>query len=568
MKKQIIHCIFLIVLMFSSYIHSKKQQSIPERKIVVVIPSYNNALDVTRECLKSVLMQEYSNFQIVFSDDCSPQPDVEKIHRKLIAELDVHKRVTYRRNASRCGPIGNQWHAFHSINPDNIMDNREIIIVNVDGDDFLLCKDALQLVNRMHHDGAWVTYGQFSLYPPKRSDKNDCHQIPRDIIATNKWRSVPGGLATSHLRTYRLSLLKDLPLESYLYKGIFYPAAGDTSLMWSLCEKAGFHTKYNSKAVYGYRSTNQNETKIYARKLAEYVAYARAQMPFQPLKELPIQLPADQYQTDLIIFSFKRPLQLYALLESLEEYVDGLSNIFVIYRADDQRYEEAYNKVKADFGSVHFIRQSVDHPEQDFKHIVVSLLENSPSDYIMFATDDDLVKDYISIQQCTRCLQKTHAYGFYLRLGMNIDYFYMLNRPEALPYLIDIDDGIKAWQFECATDEWAYAHTVDMTIYAKEEIKKALYTMNYSNPNTLEDRWAGCVNHLKKRVGLCFDQSKIVNLPLNRVQNVFCNDRHMDMDPEELFELFNKGFKMDRRPFYQWNNRSVHAECQLKFIKR
>ena len=38
-----------------------------------------------------------------------------------------------------------------------------------------------------------------------------------------------------------------------------------------------------------------------------------------------------QAQVDLIIFSYDRPMQLYALLESIETYVRGLENINTIY---------------------------------------------------------------------------------------------------------------------------------------------------------------------------------------------------------------------------------------------
>ena len=41
---------------------------------------------------------------------------------------------------------------------------------------------------------------------------------------------------------------------------------------------------------------------------------------------------------DLVIFSYNRPLQLYALLESITNYVTGLDKIMVIYRSSDARY--------------------------------------------------------------------------------------------------------------------------------------------------------------------------------------------------------------------------------------
>lgn len=62
-------------------------------------------------------------------------------------------------------------------------------------------------------------------------------------------------------------------------------------------------------------------------------------------------------QADLIIFSYQRPLQLYALLESVEQRVRALKNIFVIYRADDAAFQAAYVEVKGTFSNVKFYRQ-------------------------------------------------------------------------------------------------------------------------------------------------------------------------------------------------------------------
>lgn len=155
----------LIMLLLSlNFITIQCKKNIPPKKIVIVIPSYNNPLEFTRECLQSALTQEYSNFEIVFSDDCSPQPNIEEIHKKLIMELDIDHKITYRRNDQRLGPLGNRWNAIHTINPDNIEDNRNIIVVNLDGDDFfyvLMHLLSLMIFMKMHgQHGAAIAYYQ------------------------------------------------------------------------------------------------------------------------------------------------------------------------------------------------------------------------------------------------------------------------------------------------------------------------------------------------------------------------------------------------------------------------
>lgn len=561
-------CSLIITINSTFSLQETFPQKIKERKIVVVIPSYNNPLEITRECLNSVLIQDYQNFEIIFSDDCSPQPIIEQKHKALIKELDKNNKITYQRNHERYGPIGNQWHAFHTINPDNIDDNREIIVATLDGDDLFLDSNVLQIVNELHQK-AWVTYGNFAYYPSMQTDCC-CYEVSKDIIKANRWRKVPG-FPTTHLRTARLSLIKNLPLESFLYNGIFYPAAGDTMIMYALCEQAGNRAIFNPKRVYGYRITEQAENKVMPQIHQDCAQFTRKQKPFEPLKELPFQKPIESYTCDLVIFSYKRPMQLYALLESLQEYVTGLHHITVLYRTDDDRYEQAYSSVKNSFDSVLFIRQS-NKPSKDFQSLFLQCLKKSISEYIMFATDDDIVLTQISIQDCIRALQKTHAYGFYLRLGKNLTRSYMANAHQPLPNFIPIDLSISAWQIDPSHDQrlfdWAYPNTVDMTMYPKNKIVTTLEDLCFNNPTSLEGNWTQLANSESSKIGLCFEQSKIVNIPANRVQDVSLINRNMEHDPQELLELFEQGFKIDRKSFHQWQNCSAHEEYELKFTQR
>ena len=60
----------------------------------------------------------------------------------------------------------------------------------------------------------------------------------------------------------------------------------------------------------------------------------------------PAQRP--ELAADLVIFSYDRPLQLYAFLESVQRYVTGLSKISVICRMSDGQYRQGYEIIQAD----------------------------------------------------------------------------------------------------------------------------------------------------------------------------------------------------------------------------
>lgn len=281
---------------------------------------------------------------------------------------------------------------------------------------------------------------------------------------------------------------------------------------------------------------------------------------------LPFYLVA-QPASDVLIFSYNRPLQLYALLESLKLYVAGMGKIHVIYRASEQQYENAYQEVYNDFPAV-IAKQQGNNPEQDFKQLTLQSFNELQEEYIVFAVDDIVVTGYIDLHECVEQLKQTNAYGFYLRLGKNITYCYAHNKPEQVPPLQQITENVFAWRFNTATYDWGYPNTVDMTVYKKSDIAAALHSLRYSAPNTLEGRWAGTAGSIKNRLGLCYKHSKMVNLPLNKVQTVNKN-RHMNFaTPQELLDIFNSGLKISTADLCYIDNSSPHMEYEPVFIER
>jgi len=270
-------------------------------------------------------------------------------------------------------------------------------------------------------------------------------------------------------------------------------------------------------------------------------------------------------KADLVIFSYNRPLQLYALLESVEKYVKNLSETHIIFRADHD-YLDAYKEVEKRFNHYKFHQQGND-PYSDFKILTLECTFSSPEEYIIYAVDDIVVKDEINILQCTQTLQKTNAYGFYLRLGLNIQESYMMFiNPTPLPEYNLVDNSICIYTFNNSCGDWRYPNTVDMTIYKKEDIKNDLLSINMVNPTTLEYHWHHLSDYNKK--GLFFAESKILNIPLNLCYSQSTN-RNMGLySNQELLTKFKSGLKIDINQFYKINNNSPHMEYVPHFIER
>lgn len=280
-----------------------------------------------------------------------------------------------------------------------------------------------------------------------------------------------------------------------------------------------------------------------------------------------IPLAACAAVADVVIFSYNRPLQLYALLESMEACVDGVGQMHVIYRADTDAFSSAYDDVVADFDYVLFAKQGP-NSKADFKPLTMQATFDSPSDYVIFAVDDIIIKDTIDLSESIELLEREDVYGVYLRLGLHLNYCYPTNSPQEVPPTQCVGDDVYAWAFNQAQGDWGYPNTVDMTLYRKKDIRDDFECLNFSNPNTLEGRWAGMARKIMHRTGLCYALSKMVNLPLNRVQKTYSN-RHMnEYSAQELLVVFNDGKKIDVDQLYRIENSSAHMEYSPTFIDR
>lgn len=268
---------------------------------------------------------------------------------------------------------------------------------------------------------------------------------------------------------------------------------------------------------------------------------------------------------DAVIFSFDRPLQLYALLESIEKYMQGLNEIHVIYRSSAPEYQTAYAKVFARYPQVVQHAQGA-NPKQDFKPLTLQATFDSPAEYVIFAVDDIVVKDAVDLTECTRAMKTHNAYGFFLRLGTHLNYCYPTNRPQAVPPLTQTEPNIMSWQFGQGQHDWGYPNTVDMTIYRKKDIEQAFRQLAFENPNRLEGGWSSGAPQVAHRIGLCYAETRMVNLPLNRVQHTFANRAMNQFAPEDLLKIFNEQKKMDISPLAQIKNNAAHMEYTPTFI--
>ncbi len=539
-------------------------------RVEIVVPTYKNQ-DVCIANLRSLVSQDYPRdlFHITIVDDMSPD-STNYLIKKYIDENNLNKLVKIITNKKRTGALGNFYKVIHDLPGDTV-------VFTVDGDDELNGPNVVKrVIKEYEENNAWVTYGQFKWL--SSGSMGICRDIPDDVKKRNAFRSQ--SWVFSHLRTFKAWLFQQIKFEDLLCPAtldnrssglskseFFYDKAWDLSLMFPMLEMArDGHIRYIPDVLYIYNDMSPlNDHKVDAGRVVALDAYARKRKKYDALSA-PVYIDNVPQNIDLIVYSKDRPLQLLSFLESLGKYATGVNKVFVVYASSDA-YEPGYKEVFEKFNGLTIYRQNNNLHGTDFKQINLDIINQMVSNYVAFAVDDIVVKDRFDFAECAKYLRHTDAYGFYLRLGDHVDYCYTENRYQGVPHLIPVSESMGAWRFSSGQADWNYPNCLDMTVYKKATAISAITNLNYRAPNSMEGTWAGRADHNK--IGLCYYDSKIVNLPLNLVNTEITGNRHMhSYSVAQLYDLFRRGFKMDINKLEKIKNRSAHMEYEPSFIAR
>ncbi len=498
-----------------------------EMAFAFVVYSYKNA-SLCERTLKSIFEQEYDHFRVVFFDDASQDGTFEKVQSFVLENKQDH-RVILIQNRERIGQAACLYRATAALA------EREIAIP-LDVKDWLAHPRVLNRLNAVYQNpDVWLTVSGPLLYPSYET----C-----DVLSLE---NLPSYIPVS----FYSALFKEIRLADLVEEGRF--VSGRNVYLEPLLQMAKGRSRILNEPLFIANLARPSKEESF--------------QPFSSYSSL-AEFPGDSSdagKADIVLFSCDRPLQLFACLESIQRYISGVERISVLCRASDERYKAGYQQVADEFPHIHFVFQGKEF-KKDFKPLFLHAVFDSPSEYVMFGTDDQIVKDDTDLSTCIEMMEKTKAYGFYLRLGSHITHSYQLNRGQSVPESIDLGKGIFAWSIKTGSSDWDFPHTLDMALYRKNMLKTHFETLRYKTPNSLEFSWAKSV-HPEHEIGLYFDHSKVVNIPLNVVGRT--GNPHMNyLTAEELQAKFDLGLKIDIEPLYRVENLSPHFEYYPEFIAR
>lgn len=270
----ILTCAVFLMCVMRGYLQPGAPIINGERHIVIVIPSYNNSKWYQAN-LDSVFKQRYSNYHVMYIDDCSPDGTGELV-LQYVKKHNKQDLVTVVKNPQRRGALYNLYHAIHAC------DDRTIIIT-LDGDDWLKDEWVLSVINEAYRDPSVVlTYGQFEEYP--QGSKGFCVPLPDYMIKSACYRKERW--LTSHLRTFYAGLFKKIKQDDLMYGGEFFNVTWDQAFMFPMLEMANGKIKCIERVLYVYNQNNPlNDFRVRLQQQLMCERIIRRKEAYQPLSD-------------------------------------------------------------------------------------------------------------------------------------------------------------------------------------------------------------------------------------------------------------------------------------------
>ena len=215
------------------------------KKIVVIIPSYNNRQWYERN-LYSVVGQDYRNFRVMYLDDCSSD-GTGGLVEQFIADHELSNLIHLIRNPVRLGALENLYNAIHTCDYDEIA-------ILLDGDDWFAHNKVLTKINKIYSSSdCWMTYGQYRSWPEEGTAYSK--EISHETIEANNFRECEW--SASHLRSFFAWLFKLIKVEDLKTpSGTFYEMSWDQAIMFPMLEMSGHRAKFINEVLYIYNTAN------------------------------------------------------------------------------------------------------------------------------------------------------------------------------------------------------------------------------------------------------------------------------------------------------------------------
>ena len=210
-----------------------------------IIVNFYNAEKYIEKCIRSIQSQSISNFKVTLIDDCSQDKTIEKL-TPLVKDDKRFKLIINKNNNKKLANIVNALKIKSE-------DPNKIINVLLDGDDYLIADDVLDLILFTYlKTNCLLTYGS---YIRESDGKYFSQKYTFRSINKNEYRKLP--FLGSHLKTFRHDLYLNINQNDFRDEnGNIYKISDDIAFMLPMLEMAGFRQELIADPLYIYNDLN------------------------------------------------------------------------------------------------------------------------------------------------------------------------------------------------------------------------------------------------------------------------------------------------------------------------
>ena len=231
-----------------------------KNKFIIISTCYNKGKWVKNN-VNSLKSQSNQNFKVYYGYDESTDNTLEHLKEAIGKDTDQYQII---HNKGEKSFLGNFIYVYNYLKNNNLI-NKEDIIVEIDGDDWLLHSFVLDSIEKEYKNPkTLMTYGQYIEYPKGNVGNHFYMHLDDEVDRTNSYRK--SNFPYSHLRTYKAWLLDKLTDKDLINPktGKYFGITGDWALCMPLVELVGKkHIKRIDQPVYVLNRHDdlQNESK-------------------------------------------------------------------------------------------------------------------------------------------------------------------------------------------------------------------------------------------------------------------------------------------------------------------
>ena len=255
-----------------------------ENKFIVIVTCYNKEGWVGFN-INSIKQQSYKNYIAAYGYDKSTDNTLDDLEKYINTDDD---RFIIYHNENPGSFLKNFLGTYNYLKAKGLV-NPEDIIVEVDGDDWLLHPFVFQALNQIYQNkNIWMSYGQYIEYPSGKVGGHYYMDIDDNIDKTNTYRN--SAFPYSHLKSYKAHLLDKVEEKDLIdpLTGKMFTQASDFALCMPMVEMAGKSRIYRvPDPIYVYNSSDEelhSESKLFLKEQKEAEARIRLLTPKERIK--------------------------------------------------------------------------------------------------------------------------------------------------------------------------------------------------------------------------------------------------------------------------------------------